>query len=866
MIGQTVSHYRILEELGGGGMGVVYKAEDTKLKRTVALKFLSPDLTRDKDAKTRFIHEAQAASALQHHNICTIHEIDETDDGRLFIAMDCYEGETLKERIATGPLPVDEAIDIASQAAEGLAKAHEAGMVHRDIKPANIMITRDGVVKIVDFGLAKLAGQTKVTKTGTTVGTVAYMSPEQATGKEIDHRSDIFSSGVVLYEMLAGEVPFKGDHEAAVLYGITHNDPAPLAEYRTEVPEDLQRIVETALRKEPGERYQNALELAADLARYRKGVSTAGYSRDSATRVWLRSLTIAVISILVVIAGYLAYSRFLSPKAEEADAEPIMIAVLPFENLGPADDEYFADGVTEAITTRLAGIRGLGVISRQSAMKYKASGESLKQIGEELGVEYVLEGTIQREQPSNPESRLRVIPQLIRASDDTYIWTETYDEETREIFKVQSDIAERVAIGLDLELREAEEQLLAKSPTDNIEAYEYFLRAREHGWHSQGDMSLAEQLYEKAVELDENFAASWAELGALRIRKFYAFFVSEDLPKAKTAIDKAFLIDPDLPEAHIALGLYHYYGFWEFDEALAQFKIAERLRPSDSEVARWISTIKRRQGKWDEFIDYAKKRIKLGSQSYGEYYTIGQTYVWLRDYSEAERYLNKAITLAPDVQQIYLPKVQLYLSWDENVERAKNVLLEAIQQVDPWFLIGYEDKIVNRVLCGKDERIYARLQEANLGIDSLAYYRSKADLYNCMGDIESSVVYYDSLRMVSERKIASEQQYHPMLHGYLGTAYAGLGRSEKAISEGKRYVKLMPLTKDSCDGFDALQCLAEIYVKVGEYDAAIEQLESLLSIPSDISVGLLKLDPMWDPLRDHPRYQALLEKRSDGDS
>jgi tRNA A-37 threonylcarbamoyl transferase component Bud32/dienelactone hydrolase len=265
MIGQTVSHYRILEELGGGGMGVVYKAEDTKLKRTVALKFLSPDLTRDKDAKTRFIHEAQAASALQHNNICAIHEIDETADGRMFISMDCYEGEPLRDRVAKGPLSLEDALDIVIQVADGLAEAHGHGMVHRDIKPANIMITEKGVVKIVDFGLAKLAGQTKITKSGATVGTVLYMSPEQATGKEVDHRSDTWSLGVVLYELLTGEPPFQGEHEAALLYQIVHEEPKPVTALRPEVPDALTQIVGRALSKEPEGRYASVTELLADL-------------------------------------------------------------------------------------------------------------------------------------------------------------------------------------------------------------------------------------------------------------------------------------------------------------------------------------------------------------------------------------------------------------------------------------------------------------------------------------------------------------------------------------------------------------------------------------------------------------------------
>jgi serine/threonine protein kinase len=291
MIGQTVSHYRILEELGAGGMGVVYKAEDTKLKRTVALKFLPPELTRDKDAKTRFIHEARAASALQHNNICAIHEIDETPDGQLFICMDCYEGETLKEKIARGPLPIDEALDIAIQATEGLLKAHEAGMVHRDVKPANVTVTEDGVVKILDFGLAKLAGMTKVTKTGTTVGTVSYMSPEQAKGEEVDHRSDIWSLGIVLYELLTGEPPFKGQHEAALLYEIVHEVPEPVTSIRPEVPEAMTQIVDRALSKDREARYASATDLLDNLkaiqrrlqpadARARESISLFGLLRQ----------------------------------------------------------------------------------------------------------------------------------------------------------------------------------------------------------------------------------------------------------------------------------------------------------------------------------------------------------------------------------------------------------------------------------------------------------------------------------------------------------------------------------------------------------------------------------------------------------
>jgi eukaryotic-like serine/threonine-protein kinase len=307
MIGKTVSHYRIIEKLGGGGMGVVYRAEDLKLKRVVALKFLSPELTRDDEAKKRFIQEAQAASALQHRNICTIHEIDETSDGRIFICMDCYDGETLKQKIGRGPLPVNEALDVGIQAAEGLAKAHEAGMVHRDIKPANIIVTREGEVKILDFGLAKLAGETKITRTGTTLGTVAYMSPEQAIGGEVDARSDIFSLGAILYEMLAGEVPFPGEHEAAVLYGIVHSEPEPVARGRSDIPEELQRIVGKMLAKDVAARYQSARDLVNDLESLRGGAAQAGSGSPRGFIGWPKVVAIG-LGILVVAGGVIGWT------------------------------------------------------------------------------------------------------------------------------------------------------------------------------------------------------------------------------------------------------------------------------------------------------------------------------------------------------------------------------------------------------------------------------------------------------------------------------------------------------------------------------------------------------------------------------
>jgi serine/threonine protein kinase len=442
MIGNTISHYKILERLGAGGMGVVYKAEDTKLGRTVALKFLPSDLTRDSEAKKRFIQEARAASALDHPNICTVHEIDETAEGQLFIAMTCYEGESLKAKIERGPLKLDEALDIAVQIAQGLAKAHEQKIIHRDIKPANILITKDGLVKIVDFGLAKLAGRTKLTRTGATPGTASYMSPEQLRGGEADHRSDIWALGVVLYEMTTGETPFKGDYEQAVSYSIVNEPSKPIRNLRPEVPAEMERLIEKTLAKDPNERYQKTTELLGALQalkrRFESRAADAGHSDEKSIP---------------------------------------SIAVLPFTNMSPdPENQYFGDGLAEELINALAQIKGVRVAARTSAFRFREEEVDIREIGEKLNVGTVLEGSVRK-----AGSRLRITAQLINIEDGYHIWSERFDREMRDIFDIQDEITRAIVDQLRVELVGPKDRPLVSSCTENLEAYSAFLKGRYTG-------------------------------------------------------------------------------------------------------------------------------------------------------------------------------------------------------------------------------------------------------------------------------------------------------------------------------------------------------------------------------------------------
>jgi len=583
MVNKTISHYKILEKLGSGSMGDVYKAEDTKLKRTIALKFLPPELTRDDDARERFVREAQSSSSLDHPNIGTIYEINDVD-GHFFIAMAYYTGETLKEKIKSSKsgMDVEEAIDIAIQIGQGLKKAHSKKIIHRDIKPANIILTDEGQAKIIDFGLAKLKGQTLLTQTGSTLGTVAYMSPEQTQGDNVDHQSDIWALGVILYEMLAGEQPFKGDYEQAVMFSIMNEEPEFITKIRNDIPVQMERILKKALAKSPKKRYQTIEEMLNDLnevvAQIREeGIQTRflfKLGRKQRKQLYRAS----VIILMLIVSGIFLWQY------NRTQDKPVSIAVLPLENLmGQPEQDYFADGMTEELISKLSRIHTIQVMARTSVLQYKNTQKDIREIGKELNVNYIVEGSVRRS-----ENRLRVNVQLIDVSTGFHLWSDDYGREFKDVFAVQEETALKIAELLDLRLSRQESEAVRKHAAENPEAYDAYLRgwALQKSFVGRSDnpekLKIAEQHFERALELEPNYPLALSGLSEVIGNSYLLGFNKDEkrIQRSEELALRAIAIDPNCSEGHAALG--DVYGVRkEWDKAIEEFKLAIKLNPQN---------------------------------------------------------------------------------------------------------------------------------------------------------------------------------------------------------------------------------------------------------------------------------------------
>ena len=869
MIGQTISHYRILEKLGEGGMGVVYEAEDLKLHRSVALKFLPHESFSSKDTRTRFLREARTAASLDHASVCPIFEIIETED-HSFIAMALVKGRTLEEMIAERPLELGVALDIAIQVAEGLDHAHQKSIVHRDIKPSNVVVSTDGRAKILDFGLARSVGDTQLTMEGTVLGTVAYMSPEQARAEEVDHRSDIWSLGVVLYEMMSGQRPFAGDHQQAVIYSILNENPESLTGLRAGITLELERLIDRCLEKDPGSRYQTAGDLTSDLRRLRQRLESSTRSSVTASRrvrsrrrwPWLAGVAVALIAVLVLAI----YPRLVGRSGPASESGRQKLVVLPFENLGAPEDEYFAAGITEEITSRLALIKGLGVISRTSAWHYKGSGKTIQEIGDELKVGYVLEGTVRWEKTAIGGSRVRVTPRLVRVADDNQLWAEMYDDDFEAIFDVQSRIAGQVASKLNLVLTRGEQQRLDARPTDNVVAYQFYLRGIDHivfPHLPEENYRQAQQLLEQAIAIDPDFALAYARLSDAHLGLYFFGYdhTSERLALVKQAVDQALELDPGLPEAQRQLGYYYYQGLLDYDKALEQFSNLARVLPNDAQLLQDISFIWRRQGRMREALANQLSAFEMSPTDASFCAEIANTYGGLRMYEEALAYCDQATAMAPDNHWGYLLKSLILFNRSGDAAAAKAVLVScpsARASVDIYVqyyfdMLAGDYQSALALLDNLDEDVI-RMQSGYVPVNML-----RGQVLDGLGDRGRAVAAFESALALLEGALRDNPQ-DARIHSSLGITYAGLGRTQEAIAAGRRAVKIYPVSRDAILGMDRLVNLAQIYAMVGENGQALDTTRNILSLPGIYTVYHFELHPSFDAMRREPGYQAIREE------
>jgi serine/threonine-protein kinase len=866
--------YRLDRELGRGGMATVYLAHDLRHDRSVALKVLHPELAQTLGPE-RFQREIKLAARLQHPHILSVHDSGETA-GHLWFTMPFVEGESLRDRLRRErQLPVADALRITREVADALHHAHHQGVVHRDIKPENILLSR-GHALVADFGIARAltaGGDDRLTETGMAVGTPAYMAPEQAAGeRSLDARTDVYSLGCVLYEMLAGEPPFMGPTAQAIIAKRMSGKVPRVRLLRPAAPEAVEQAITKALAPVPADRYATALKFARALASpapVTKPASTPVVVPSPAaptTRPTLRRIPMAAVIIgvgFLIGLGVLFAWRRTHAGAEGAPGGAKRLAVLPFENLGPAQDEYFADGVTDAVRGKLAALPGLRVTASNSSGQYKRTTKPPQQVGQELGVEYLLVGKVRWQKGQGGQSRVEVSPELVHVATASTKWQEPFDAALTDVFQVQADIAGRVAQALDVALGVGERERLAEKPTASLAAYDLYLQGNEaaSGFDLVAPVELrrAVGFYERAVALDSTFALAWAQLSRAHSILYYGATSAASGAAGRAAAERARALAPGLAEAHLALGDYYNFVRKDFARALAEYAAGRKLTPNNADLLKGVGLVARSQGRWEESQAALRQAQTLDPRSIATARRLAYTLLLLRRYPEAHEAADRALALDPHAPDLHQNKAMVFLA-EGDLPRARAVLAAAQREVEPTALVQYMATVWDLfwVLDDEQQRLLLRLPPGPFGDSRLLWGLALAGTAALRGDTARARAYADSARVAGEAQVR-EAPEDGQLHVLLGTALAYLGRKAEAVREGERAVALLPVTKDAYFGAYVQHQLARIYILVGEPEKALDQLEPLLKVPYYLSPGWLKFDPTFDPLRKTPRFQKLVE-------
>ena len=882
LIGQMIGHYKILKRIGAGGMGEVYLALDTTAGRQAALKVLPSHLTGYAERLKRFQQEARAVASLNHPNILTVYEVGAHGSVQ-YISSELIEGETLHQRLLRGSTQVGEAVEIAIQVATALVTAHQAGIVHRDIKPENIMLRPDGYVKVLDFGIAKLAEQEvpaamtehqpfllTETSLGSILGSVHYMSPEQARGAPVDRRTDIWSLGAVLYEMATGCAPFTGNTPREVLAAIETTEPPLLSRNSSQAPSELQQIVTKALQKDPGQRYQNAGEMLEALkGLHHKLDFAAELKRSTARHFWLRwaqSPTALTLTSLVGVLA-LAFVFYWMRNPTTSSMLEKSIAVLPFENLSSdREDATFADGLQDDILTKLARIANLKVISRTSVMQYRGK-QDTHEIGKALHVSHVLEGSARK-----TGAWLHINAQLIDTRTDTHVWAGQYDRDLKDVFAIQSEIAHKVAEQLHAKISSAEKVAIQRPPTADLSAFELYTRANNLLLTATlsstvgTDLLKATDLLDRAVTQDPSFFQAYCLLAWCHgLLYFYGRdHTSARLALADAAVEAASRLRPDAGETHLARAQNLYRGYHDYDGALTELEVASKTLPNDPELLEVRGYIQRRQGRWEESTRNMERALELDPRNVETLQQIALSYEFLRRYPEAKLTLDRVLAIVPNDAATKAERAMVELDWHAD-PRPLHQMIDSTQATDPAAIPQLADSWLKCALAERDVDAAKHALNAfgenkptltgeNVPLTRLFLEGVTARMTK---DDAKAQLEFAAARAEQEKIVQAQANHGPALC-LLGLIDAGLGHKEEALREGRRAVELLPVEKDAINGPAMIRYLAVIAAWVGDNDLACEQLAAASRLPNGGSYGQLKLLPFWDPLRGDPRFEKIV--------